>query len=62
MPINIITGVSYPWGVAVSESGEVVVSERYCISVFRREGKKIRKFGSNGSNKGQFHHPYMVLP
>ena len=59
MPIHAITGVHSPWGVAVSESGEVVVSEYegHCISVFDREGKKIRTFGSYGSNKGQFKYP-----
>ena len=62
VPINIITGFSYPWDVAVSESGEVVVSELgdHCISVFSREGKKIRKFGSKGSSKGQFNSPVGV--
>ena len=63
VPINTITGVRYPWGVAVSESREVVVSEHidHCISVFSREGEKIRKFGgSKGSSKGQFNCPYGV--
>ena len=57
--INTITGVSSPWGVAVSERGEVVVSEYNgnCISVFNREGKKIRKIGSKGSSKTQFETP-----
>ena len=60
VPMNTITEVSGPWGVAVSESGEVVVSENidHCISVFSREGKKIKKFGSKGSSKGQFNSPY----
>ena len=62
VPINTITQVHVPWGVAVSESGEVVVSEYdgHCIGVFDREGKKIRTFGSYGSygsNKGKFNHP-----
>ena len=62
IPIYTITGVSRPRGVVVSESGEVVVSEHidHCISVFSREGKKIRKFGSKGSTKGQFNSPYGV--
>ena len=56
VPINTIPRVSNPWGVAVSESGKVVVSERkgHCISVFSREGEKITKFGSKGSRRGQF--------
>ena len=59
VPINTITRVSHPWGVAVSESGEVVVSDHidHRISVFSREGKKIRKFGTKGSTKGQFNTP-----
>ena len=59
VPINTITGVHRPYGVAVSKRGEVVVSEQgdHCISIFSREGKKIRTFGSKGSDKGQFDTP-----
>ena len=62
VPINTITRVWSPWDVAVSESGEVVVSERndHCISVFDRNGKKIRTFGSKGSSKGQMNSPHGV--
>ena len=44
-----ICGVRYPYDVAVSFSGEVVVSEYYDnhISVYSIEGKHIRSFGSN---------------
>ena len=51
-----IRGVVYPYGVAVSNSGEVVVSEyhNHRISVYSREGEHIRSFGSKGSNEGQF--------
>ena len=61
-PVNTITGVSNPLGVAVSEKGEVIVSEHSvdCISVFSREGKKIRQFGSKGSSKRQFNYPHGV--
>ena len=54
-----ITGINGPYGVAVSKSGEVVVSEyhSHCISVYSREGKKIRSFGSKGTSTGQFLHP-----
>ena len=57
-----ITGVNKPYGVAVSKSGEVVVSEhsRHCISVYSRDGKKIRSFGSKGSGIGQFKYPHGV--
>ena len=51
-----IRDVRYPYGVAVSNSGEVVVSEYHdgCVSVYSREGEKIR---SKGTNKGQFQFP-----
>ena len=55
-----IHGVQHPYGVAVSNSGEVVVSRSHCISVYSREGKHIRSFGSKGSNKGQFWAPHDV--
>ena len=53
---NTISGLKKPWGVAVNKNGEVVVSESYghCISVYSREGKKIRSFGSHGSGQFQY--------
>ena len=58
---GIIRGVSRPYGVAVSNSGELVASEflNHRISVYR-VGKHIRKFGSKGSNEGEFHYPHGV--
>ena len=57
-----IIGFNNPWGVAVSKNGEVVVSELsgHCISVYSREGKKIRSFGILGSGRRQFHSPRNV--
>ena len=57
-----IHGVQGPYGVAVSNSGEVVVSECrvHRISVYSRKGKHIRSFGSKGSNEGQFQYPHGV--
>ena len=54
-----IYGVSRPYGVTVSNNGEVVVCERsdHCISVYSKEGKHIRSFGSKGSNEGLFRYP-----
>ena len=59
---GIIRGVNGPYGVAVSNSGEMVVSEYYDhrISVYSREGKHIRSFGSAGPNEGQFQYPHGV--
>ena len=57
-----IRGVNRPYGVAVSNSGEVVVSEswNHRVSVYSREGEQIRSFVSEGSNKGQFQYPHGV--
>ena len=53
-----IRGVISPYGVAVNNSGEVVVSDNWNhrISVYR-EGKHIRSFGSKGPNERQFQYP-----
>ena len=58
-PILTIDGVKGPRGVAVNQRGEVVVTEGNisCISVFSPSGKKLRSFGTHGSNQGQFQFP-----
>lgn len=47
-PIKTITGVQYPWCVAVNQRGEIIVGERgaYCVSMFSAMGEKIKSFGS----------------
>ena len=56
IPIKTISQVSGPWGVAIKQSGEIVVAERdgYCISVLNPDGRKLRSFGSQGLEPGQF--------
>ena len=48
-----------PWGVAISQIGEVVVTEMHgsCMSVFSPSGQKILSFGTHGSGQGQFIDP-----
>ena len=57
-----VGGLTHPWGVAVNQRGEVVVTEKtgYRVSVFSQNGKKIRSFGTRGSGQGQFDHPFGV--
>ena len=56
--IGTITELNFPHGVAVSKSGDVVVSEgTNGITVFNRDGSTKRTFGSAGSDKGQFQSP-----
>ena len=52
-----ITKVLNPWGLALSKSGEVVVSESGCIGVYNIDGEKIKSFGFYGSSRGKLQHP-----
>ena len=58
-PILTIDEVDGPWGVAVNQRGEVVVSE--CngdsVSVFSPSGEKLRSFDECGSGQGEFYRP-----
>ena len=58
-PILNIDRVKKPCGVAVTQTGEVVVTEfdGDCVSVFSQCGKKLRSFGIRGSGYGQFNKP-----
>ena len=58
-PILTLDGVKEPWGVAINQRGEVVVTERGAcrVSVFSASGEKLRSFGSRGSGQGQFEGP-----
>ena len=59
IPTRIIPGLKAPWGVAVNERGQIVVTEYkgHCISIFSDSGEKVRSFGSEGSSPGQLHQP-----
>ena len=61
-PILTIRGVERPLGVAVTQRGEVVVTEQdsHCVSVFSPTGKKLRSFGTRGSGQGQFNTPHGI--
>ena len=62
IPLLTVGGVDSPWGVAVNQSGEMVVTEwgGHCVSVFSPSGEKNQSFGTEGSGMGQFQHPYGV--
>ena len=57
--IQTIGGMYKPWGVAINQWGEVVVSDRgqHCVSVFSPSGVNLRSFGTHGSGHGQFNEP-----
>ena len=58
-PVKTISGLRGPSGVAVTDDGLVIVSERdgHCITILDKEGKKIRSFGSHGTERGQLSYP-----
>ena len=61
-PVNIITRLNLPWGIAVRDNGDIVVAEghSHCITILNKKGKKVRSFGTKGKMAGQFTHPLGV--
>ena len=57
--LKTISGLRGPTGLAVTDEGLVIVSERdgSCITILDKEGKKIRSFGSHGTERGQLVYP-----
>ena len=51
--------VPQPWGIVINHRNEIIVSENnnHCVSVFHPSGKKLRSFGTHGSNYGQLNRP-----
>ena len=58
-PVNIITGLNRPRGIAVHNNGEIVVAEwgAHRITILNKAGKKVRSFGTEGTKEGQFIFP-----
>ena len=58
IPVKTITGLRQPSGVAVTDDGLLIVSERdgHCITILGKEAK-IRSFGSQGTGRGQLNCP-----
>ena len=58
VPTNTIGGLQRPWGIALSEGGEIIVAENggHCISIISANGEK-KSFGRIGSAPGQFNCP-----
>ena len=48
-----------PWGVAVSDSDEIAVTDRWNhrVQLFDSSGKYLRSFGRQGNKQGEFIHP-----
>ena len=52
-------GMGLPWGIAFGRNGLWAVADysNHCVYIFDDKDELIRKFGSNGSNNGQFSCP-----
>ena len=61
-PIRTIDLLNKPLGIALNQSGEVVVTSPgwNCVSVFSPSGDKLRSFGTEGYGQGKFLNPYGV--
>ena len=58
-PVNIITGLNAPWGIALCDNGNIVVAESglHCVTTLMKKEKKMKSFGKSGTKKGQFTRP-----
>ena len=60
-PLKTFKCSSYPWGIAVCDSGDLYVSLiSGHIEVFNESGSKVRSIGSEGSGDGQFDAPFGI--
>ena len=59
-PVKTITGLNRPFGIAVNDNGDIVVSEygAPCVTIVNKEGKKVRSFGTRGTKEGHFAYPH----
>ena len=64
IPVCTISELNWPWGVAVTNDGHIIVSEfgKHRVTVLERDGKKMKSFGqkSEGSENVKFHQPHGV--
>uniref|UniRef100_A0A1X7TCS1 RING-type domain-containing protein n=1 Tax=Amphimedon queenslandica TaxID=400682 RepID=A0A1X7TCS1_AMPQE len=51
-PVRTFTGLSYPWGVVVSDDNHVIITEfnGNCVVILDREGKKMKSLGGKGGS------------
>ena len=58
-PIQIITEMKRPWGVAVNQRGDIIVANYsgHCVSVFSSSSEKLYSFSSHGLGCGNVYCP-----
>ena len=59
MPLRTISGLQFPYGIAVEKKRQVIIVEHssHCVSIYDQEGKKVQSFGSKGIAEGHFLFP-----
>ena len=58
-PVKTITGLNKPYGVAVCDNGDIVVTEwgAHCVTILNKEGKKVNSFSvARGTKEEQFNY------
>ena len=60
--VNNIGSMVGPWGIAFCRNGlwAIVDNSNHCVYMFDNKDQLVRKFGSNGSDNGQFKNPHGV--
>ena len=59
-PVRTITEINWPWRVAASDDGHVIVVENgiNCVTILDKDGKKVKSFGGRGrSGNAKFYSP-----
>ena len=58
-PASTIADLIQPWGVAVNERGQIIVTDysKCSVSIFNANRVKVKSFGSSGSEPGQMRYP-----
>ena len=55
--------IGEPWGIAFSRDGMWAVTDNsyYCVWIFDRDDRLVRKFGGDGTGDGKFSSPYGIV-
>ena len=58
-PTNTIAGLTRPWGVAVNDREQIIVTDwtECSVTIFDANGGKVKSFGSSGAGRGQMSYP-----
>ena len=52
--IKSLSVMNGPMGIVISQSGNVVVTEYFCVTLYSPSGERLQSFGTRGSGQGQF--------